>query len=103
MGVRKKMKKVKYFLIVLLSIFLTGCITTKKVEKARVDQKISGNMGYVEGKVTEAKKSEGVNKKEKRKYFKVNVELPPFPELRERYWKDDKIWGNRGYIMGGPK
>lgn len=96
------MSKIKYFLIVFLCIFISGCVTTKKVEKARVDQEIDGNVGYVEGRVPEAKE-EKVDEKEKREYFEVDVMLPPFPELRERYWKDDEIWGNEGYIRGGPK
>lgn len=97
------MKIIKYLTVIFLCILLSGCITTKKVKKERVDQKADGNFGYVDGKVPKGQLKEIKSKEDKREYYKVNVTLPPFPELRERYWKDDKIWGNKGYIMGGPQ
>jgi len=34
--------------------------------------------------------------------IKFEFMLPPFPEWRRHYWTDKELWGNRGYIIGGP-
>ena len=31
------------------------------------------------------------------------LELPGFPNWRRYYWTDKALWGNRGYVLGGPK
>jgi len=98
----ENMKKLHFLILLLvLSIFLYGCITTKKVTKSRMDQELEGNVGYIKGRPCKTELSEPVNKQ--REYFEIDVELPPFPELREHYWRDDKIWGNKGYLEGKPR
>lgn len=92
------MRRMYFFIPLLVSFLLIGCITTERVKKPRVDQELSGNIGYVKGQPSEEELTRPTVKE--REYLSVEVEIPPFPEFREHYWKDDKIWGNEGYVVG---
>jgi len=94
------MKKLYFLIILLICVFLVGCITAKKVTKPRVDQATGGNAGYVFGKPHEKGKDVSCMDVEEREYIEIDVEIPipSFPKYKEHYWEDDKTWGNKGYV-----
>lgn len=64
--------------IAALVITLAGCsVNTKLVERERVDQQIKGNQGYLTGTAPATGE-----RKATRKYFEVQVEVPPAEESR---------------------
>lgn len=114
-------------LAVVICIQLAGCsgwaIRTLTSRKARVDQEISGNRGFISGKpISHPKEPAFVD----RKVYQIEIEMPqlrPKMSLWQRIFKrkkeqavsaeqnqpkkkqgqDKVIWGNRGYILGGPR
>lgn len=95
------MKNMGYFVVVLLTVLaLSGCVTVEKVMRDRVDQDLSGNRGYVEGKSDQPP----VTKSATREYVDVKVEIPTWEELtapakRKPVEKSESsVGGNRGYI-----
>ena len=105
------MKKTLPLIIVLVAfgLSISGCVkrvSMVTVEKERVDQDIqSGNKGFISGSIPpEDSPKERVTT---RTVYQVTMEIPPYPE-----WKnfrqsertiDKEIWGNQGYIYGGPQ
>lgn len=93
-------------IIALVSAGLVGCakrIEIVTVEKERVDQDLSkGNQGFLKG--TSAPDGKAQPRDTKRAYYQVTIEVPPYAEWRD-YPKtvDTELWGNRGYIYGGPQ
>ncbi len=85
----------------ILAVVLIGCarvVSTYTTE--RVDQVLDvGNRGYMAGAPPPAPVEE---RKLTRTMIKFEFPLPPFPEWRRHYWTDKELWGNRGYIIGGP-
>ncbi|MBL7091858.1 MAG: LysM peptidoglycan-binding domain-containing protein [Candidatus Omnitrophica bacterium] len=83
-----------------ICIQLAGCsglgLRTSTLRKPRVDQKVSGNRGFISGKPTAAPKEPAFTE---RKVYQVEVELPQWKQ-KERT-QDRALWGNRGYISGG--
>jgi len=94
------------FLIMGLLASVAGCakrIEVVTLEKDRVDQDIAaGNKGYLRG--TPPLEKTPKERTTTRKYYQVTLELPPYPEWREyKTTVDTELWGNRGYIYGGPQ
>ena len=94
------------FLIMGLLTSVAGCakrIEVVTLEKDRVDQDIAtGNKGYLRG--TPPPEETAKERTTTRKYYQVTLELPPYPEWREyKTTVDTELWGNRGYIYGGPQ
>lgn len=110
----------KFFWIVccgFICIQLAGCspwpVRTSTSREPRVDQEISGNRGFIFGKPTSPPREPTFTD---RKVFRIEMEIPPLPKKREpeplkekkkstlQAPKEDKVlWGNRGYIVGGPR
>ncbi len=107
----------KIFWIVLcglICILLAGCsgwrVRTSSSLKPRVDQEVSGNRGFISGKPSFGPKEPAFKE---RKVYKLELEMPqwsrkkkPAPAEKEVAIqppkKDRVLWGNRGYIFGGP-
>ena len=94
--------------ICLFALNLSGCVkrvSIKTIEKERVDQDTSsGNKGYISG--TRPPVDEAEPKKQTRKIYQVTVQVPPYAEwknFRSEPTEDKELWGNRGYIYGGPQ
>lgn len=90
----------------MVSAGLVGCakrIEIVTIEKERIDQDLSkGNKGFLKG--TPPQQKEPKERGTKRTYYQVTIEMPPYVEWRD-YPKtvDEELWGNRGYIYGGPQ
>ena len=93
------MKRIPLIIMILiLGVFLAGCIRTTTVVKERLDQKLKGNRGYIRGNIPPSIKEK--EKASTRTMIQVEVELPPY-EGWEQYKKEDKeIWGNKGVVVG---
>jgi len=89
-----------------IAVLLTGCLkSVEVVTRDRVDQSLAGgNRGVLHGRVPTTP-SEVTST---RTYLEWDVEIPTYevevkvPEWR-REWHDKELWGNRGYLVGGPK
>ena len=94
--------------ICVFALNISGCVkrvSIKTIEKVRVDQDTtSGNKGYISGVKPP---SETTEKKQKtRKIYQVTLEIPPYAEwknFRPQHTEDKELWGNRGYVYGGPQ
>lgn len=79
---------------------LTGCARVSTYTTERTDQALDvGNRGFIAGTAPRAPVEK---RKLTRTMIKLEFMLPPFPEWRRHYWTDKELWGNRGYITGGP-
>ena len=84
----------------MLAVVLIGCARISTYTIERTDQTLDvGNRGYVMGTPPPPPPGE---RKLQRTMIKFEFMLPPFPEWRRHYWTDKELWGNRGYIIGGP-
>jgi nucleoid-associated protein YgaU len=104
------MKKILPLVLIIsiMSLGISGCaqrVSVAKVEKERVDQQISGNKGFISGSIPP--EDQPKQRSQTRTIYQVTMEVPPYAE-----WKnfrdsektiDKDIWGNRGYIYGGPQ
>jgi len=99
---RKRILKTFVFLGALF--VLTGCL--RKVEvvtRERVDQRLEGNRGILQGAVPKTPSKASST----RDYVEWDIEVPTYevavrvPEWH-REWHDKELWGNRGFMMGGP-
>lgn len=104
------MKKNLIFILVfsLICSSLSGClkrVDITSIEKERVDQDVSsGNKGFIAG--TPPPEDQVKERSQTRHVYQVVLELPPYPEWKNFNFKptiDKKLWGNRGYIYGGPQ
>lgn len=87
---------------------VSGCVkrvSLNTIEKVRVDQDTEvGNKGYISGKQPPV--DTVVEKQTTRKIYQVTLEIPPYAEwknFRSEPTEDKELWGNRGYIYGGPQ
>lgn len=110
------MKRAFWVIIfIFVCVNLVGCskwiVRTSVSEKPRVDQEVSGNRGFISGQATTPVKEPTFTK---RKVYQVEVEMPQLfqkekPAIvqkkpaKRRPRKDTAVWGNKGYIFGGPK
>lgn len=83
----------------------SGCAgRTKIVTKPREDQALVGNRGYFAGTPPPSERPAAPT----RTYYETEVEVPTFevniklPKWR-REWHDKELYGNRGYLVGGPQ
>jgi hypothetical protein len=81
----------------------SGCIRrTKVVTKPREDQALAGNRGYFVGTPPPSERQAAT-----RTYYETEIEIPTIemhfvlPKWR-REWTDKELYGNRGYLVGGP-
>jgi len=82
-----------------LTAVLTGCARVSTYVIERTDQDLAeGNRGYLQGELPPLPPRGKLT----RTVINIEFELPPFPEWRRHYWTDKELWGNRGYIAGGP-
>ena len=89
-----------------MAVLLTGCLkSVEVVTRDRVDQSLTGgNRGVLHGRVPTTPSKAAPT----RTYLEWDVEIPTYevevkvPEWR-REWHDKELWGNRGYLVGGPK
>ncbi|MFH1063258.1 MAG: LysM peptidoglycan-binding domain-containing protein [Candidatus Omnitrophota bacterium] len=102
------MKKMLPLIVIIcvLSLNVSGCVkrfSMTTIDQERVDQEISGNKGFISGAIPpEDQPKERVTT---RKVYQVTMEVPPYPEwknFKNTMTPDKEIWGNRGYIYGGP-
>ena len=106
----------KRFWLILIAVvmtgFLTGCVTVRKVVRERVDQDISGNQGYLVGSTDASLESRPVD----REYIDIRIEVPTWGEVTApavRHEDDkskadakttgDMPSGNKGYVSGRSK
>ena len=95
-------------IICVFALNISGClkrVSISTIERERVDQDAtSGNRGYISGAKPP---SETTEKKQKtRKIYQVTLEIPPYAEwknFRFERTEDKELWGNRGYVYGGPQ
>ena len=85
-------------------LLLTGCLRrVEVVTRERVDQTLDGNRGMIQGSVPRTPSTASPT----RQYVEWDIEVPTYemevkvPEWR-REWHDKELWGNRGYMTGGP-
>ena len=82
--------------VLVLAIFLLGCVRTTTVVKERLDQVTEGNRGFVCGDIPA--EVEDIEASRTRTITQVEIELP-FYEGGERYRQEDKeVWGNEGVV-----
>lgn len=98
------MKKIIMIGLLISLLGVCGCakrIEISTIEKERVDQDVSsGNKGYLCG--NPPPETEPREHFTKREVVQVTVELPPYDDWN-RFRKEDKeLWGNRGFVYGGP-
>jgi len=97
------MKRGLYIILLFVVIVcISGCVTARKVTRDRVDQDLSGNQGYLQGK------SSAPGQKDRpttREYIDVQVEFPTWGEVKSRYTTVDmssqaqkEAVGNQGYV-----
>jgi len=103
----------KKLFIIFLIIGVTGLISggcakrmdITSIEKDRVDQDISsGNKGFISGDAPP--QEQAAPRAKTRKIYQVTLELPPYAEWKNFQFEptvDKELWGNRGYIYGGPQ
>ncbi|MBI4846577.1 MAG: LysM peptidoglycan-binding domain-containing protein [Candidatus Omnitrophica bacterium] len=104
----KKITCLTLFIIVFtgISVLTSGCakrVKIETIEKERIDQGISGNRGFFSGNPPPA--DETKEKFIKREIYQVTLDLPPYPEWKNFRFEptnDKDLWGNRGYVYGGP-
>lgn len=101
----KKHTLVMMLLLGFICIQMTGCVKTVRtttLHKPRADQELGGNRGFVSGEATDTPKEPAFTE---RKVYQLEVELPQWgqrnAEAAEKT-SDSALWGNRGYIFGGP-
>jgi LysM repeat protein len=111
------MKKSIFIIIaVLLCAQLSGCsgwiVRTKKTQKVRVDQAISGNRGFITGKPTAPPKEPTFTERD---VYRIEIEIPQWSFKRKKKHsaadesaayapgKDKRLWGNKGYLFSKPK
>ncbi|MCG2712561.1 MAG: LysM peptidoglycan-binding domain-containing protein [Candidatus Omnitrophica bacterium] len=94
--------------ICVCALNISGCVkrvSIKTIEKERVDQDTaSGNKGFISGTTPPSETTE--KKQTTRKIYQVTLELPPYAEwknFRTQRTEDKELWGNRGYVYGGPQ
>ncbi len=111
------MKKILIMLFAgFICIYLVGCsgwiVRTSSSRQERVDQKVSGNRGFIFGQPTAPPKEPTFKD---RKVFRFEIEMPNLrrkekteSEVKKeekqrpaRKGKDQEVWGNRGYLVGG--
>ena len=81
------MRKRLYLIVVLLTIVaISGCVTVKKVVRERVDQDITGNRGYIQGRIPEEPTAE---RSKTREYIDIRVEVPTMGEIKEKFPKPE--------------
>ncbi len=87
--------------VLIMVVFLVGCVRTTTYVRERLDQELKGNRGYTRGDIPPSIKEREVSRT--RTMMQIEVELPPYAGW-ERYETEDKeIWGNRGVIVGESK
>ena len=85
----EKMMKAMTVFVVVVMLFLSGCVRTYVFEKERVDQQLTGNRGVLMGEVPQAPK---VETPPKRTIIGIDVEIPAFPEIKKnvKFYIDEK-------------
>ncbi len=82
------MRKLLYLVVVLLVVLsISGCVTVRKVVRERVDQDITGNRGYIQGR---ASSEPTVAKGKTREYIDIRVEIPTMGEIKEKFPKPEQ-------------
>jgi LysM repeat protein len=95
------MKKLVDLFIMLGCIFLLfGCVRSSKYKVERTDQELSGNRGYYMGNLPPPPERP---EKLDREVVNIDIDLPPYDSWDRHRWIDRKLWGNRGYMIGGPE
>ncbi|MFH1459199.1 MAG: LysM peptidoglycan-binding domain-containing protein [Candidatus Omnitrophota bacterium] len=97
-----------FLIICLVGMSASGCAKRVKIttiEKERIDQDTTaGNQGFIAG--TPPPQDEFKVRATTREIYQVTLDLPPYPQWKNFRFKpteDKKLWGNRGYIYGGPQ
>ncbi|MBI3008216.1 MAG: LysM peptidoglycan-binding domain-containing protein [Candidatus Omnitrophica bacterium] len=93
------MKKLVDLVIITGCIFLLfGCVRSSKYKVERSDQELSGNRGYYMGNLPPPPERP---EKLDREVVNIDIDLPPYDSWDRYRWIDKKLWGNRGYMIGG--
>ncbi len=93
-------------ILCVLSLGISGCVkrfSVVTVDEPRVDQAISGNKGFISGSIPP--EDQPKQRVTTRKIYQVTMEVPPYSgwkNFKDEKTPDNEIWGNRGYIYGGP-
>jgi apolipoprotein N-acyltransferase len=82
--------------ILMMIVFLVGCIRTTTVVKERLDQELKGNRGYIQGNIPAYIKGKEIPST--RTIMQIEIELPPYEKWERSNTEDKEIWGNRGII-----
>ncbi len=99
---------IAFIIVFVLALNTSGCVkrvSLNTIEKARIDQdETVGNKGYISG--TKPPSDTPIEKQKTRRIYQVTLEIPPYAEwknFRKEQTPDKEIWGNRGYVYGGPQ
>jgi len=93
-------------ILCVLSLNMSGCVkrfSVVAVDELRVDQTESGNKGFITGSIPP--EDQPKERATTRKIYQVTMEVPPYigwKNFKDEKTPDKEIWGNRGYIYGGP-
>ena len=96
-----KTKTTLYFSVwscVLVSFVLFGCSGSyRSIRPSEQKEIMKGNEG---DQLEKQAPYQGASEKES--LVELEIAIPGFPNWRRYYWTDKALWGNRGYVIGGP-
>lgn len=79
-------------------ILFSGCLASySSIRPAEKEAILAGPQG---ADIMSRTPYEGADAKEE--LVALNIEIPGFPIWRRYYWTDKALWGNRGFVRGGP-
>ncbi len=81
---------------IIVALVFAGCLSTSIQSKERVDQNLSGNLGYLEGSVPSITRETSPQ----REFFQLEVDLGSFSKEEKHQMGDTELWGNKGYMVG---
>ena len=83
---------------VLFSFLLFGCSGSyRSIRPGEQKEIVEGSQG---DRLKKQAPYQGAPEKES--LVELEIEIPGFPNWRRYYWTDKALWGNRGYVIGGP-
>ncbi|MBI4430125.1 MAG: LysM peptidoglycan-binding domain-containing protein [Candidatus Omnitrophica bacterium] len=85
--------------LLLSTVLFSGCVGSyTSVHPSEQKEILEGTEG---DRLKSKAPYEGAQEKESLVEFEI--EIPGFPSWRRYYWTDKALWGNRGYVIGGPQ
>lgn len=88
-----------FFCALTCTLFLSGCVGSYTSVRPQERERILAEPGGEE--IMKKEPYQDAHKREE--LVQLDIEIPGFPDWRRYYWTDKALWGNRGYVLGGPK